>query len=569
MAVVTPDRPSGFASARSDLAALAVGLLACALACGVVVWLALRQTGGHLVYALDDPYIHMAVAADLVRHGTWGINPQEFAGTSSSPLWTLLLAGLWRVFGVADAWPLGLNLAAAAGVVVACWHLLRPVVRSWALAALLVGMVLFACLPTLVLIGMEHTLHTLLAVWGMGLAATVIAGPAARETAGRPSRAAGVWLCVAVAMTVSVRFEGLFFAVAVALLLAFRRWFFLSGAVLLAAALPVALYALVSIPRGGAWLPNPVLLKGGVPHGLTAYGVKELLLSIPRKVPRAPHLFALLAAAVGWWAALTDDEHPAARRFRAMLALFALTTLAHLQFAQTGWLFRYEAYLIAVGTVAVAGAAACRVHSRVVGVPASPAPRRPWLGVVMCITPPAMLAAAVCLAARGAIAFHDAPGAARNIYEQQYQIARFVRASYPGQAVAVHDIGAVAFYGDARVLDLWGLADDDVFRLTRAGAYDPAARDELCRRRGVRVAIVYPSAFDATGGLPPGWRRVETWTTQDMVIKTGDTVGFYATDPAAAEELARALDRFAPRLPPQVLRRPEGRSGNSRSGNGG
>src|SRR4051794_10962657 len=83
-----------------------------------VLWIALAallaqtlpRTGGHLVYALDDPYIHMAIAKNLAFHGVWGVSADAFSSASSSPLWTLLLAGLFKVFGNHPGIPLVLNL---------------------------------------------------------------------------------------------------------------------------------------------------------------------------------------------------------------------------------------------------------------------------------------------------------------------------------------------------------------------------------------------------------------------------------------------------------------------------
>src|ERR1700748_216258 len=59
-----------------------------------------RASGGTFMYPLDDTFIHMTVAKTLALHGTWGIAPGEFESASSSVGYTLLLAGLFRVFSV-------------------------------------------------------------------------------------------------------------------------------------------------------------------------------------------------------------------------------------------------------------------------------------------------------------------------------------------------------------------------------------------------------------------------------------------------------------------------------------
>ena len=62
---------------------------------------ALRLTGGRFIYALDDAYIHMAVARTFALHGIWGCTPFHFSSSSSSLLWTFLLGAAYGIGGTA------------------------------------------------------------------------------------------------------------------------------------------------------------------------------------------------------------------------------------------------------------------------------------------------------------------------------------------------------------------------------------------------------------------------------------------------------------------------------------
>ncbi|HEY1016854.1 MAG TPA: hypothetical protein VGE07_29345, partial [Herpetosiphonaceae bacterium] len=230
-------------------------LAALALLAVLALWTlaaGLRLSGGRLVYALDDAYIHLAVARSLAEHGVWGLTRYEFSSSSSSLLWTLLLAAGLRL-GAGDWLPLLLNLAAAAGLTVGMDRALRhdgwpPLARAAALAALLLA----AGITALIFSGMEHTLQLGLALWLMRLASADLAR----------SREVPPWQIGLLALlNVMVRYEGLFLAALIGLgYLLQRRWgrIALVGA---AAALPVVVFGLVASGNGWPFLPASVVAK--------------------------------------------------------------------------------------------------------------------------------------------------------------------------------------------------------------------------------------------------------------------------------------------------------------------
>ena len=130
----------------------------------VVLAIGLRRTDGRLVYVLDDPAIHLSVARALAEHGTWGVVPGQFESASSSPTWTVLLAGWLRVVPGPDSIaPLVLNVAASLAVVAvlaSVQRVLRPGIgRPLDVLATVALVIVVLFLPGLTFVGMEHPLH--------------------------------------------------------------------------------------------------------------------------------------------------------------------------------------------------------------------------------------------------------------------------------------------------------------------------------------------------------------------------------------------------------------------------
>jgi hypothetical protein len=489
----------------------------------VLVRASLELTGHRLIYPLDDTYIHMAVARNLAEHGVWGVTQHGFSSSTSSLLWPLLLAG-GDALGGRESLPLLLGLVGA---------LLSLIAASWALAGVpagrrlwfLQGLVFLTPLPTLVLAGMEHTLH----VGATLLLATLLFRHLDDER--RPGTLA---LAGAAALATALRFESLFLLAAAGLVLLFNHRLRMALTMGVAALAAPAAYAVLSITRGWYALPNSVLLKGAIFDTGTLRGWLELLGGRSlRMLFHTPHVLVLVLLVLGLLA--FSPGRPAQR---ALQVLYTVTVLLHMQFADTGWLYRYEAYLVALGLLTLG----LTLPGRGLGGAAPP----------LAVGALALLAAigAYPLLDRALRALDETPRASKNIYDQQYQMGLFLRQFYPGAMVVANDIGAISYLADIRLLDLYGLASMDVARLRRANLLGREALARLAATHGAQVVLIYRSWFSQV--IPPDWLEAGSWRAPEQVVVAHRVVSFYALDEAGYGRLQRSLRAFQAQMPPDV-----------------
>jgi hypothetical protein len=493
---------------------------------------------GRFVYVLDDAYIHMAVAKHMAQNGVWGITRGAFTSLSSSPLWTLLLASVFRLAGPGELLPLAMNGIAALAVL-GWFHvlMLRIGLPSAQRFFLLLAFLFLTPLTSAVFTGQEHVLHVGLALWLAWAAARALA-PAAGE--GTPAILA---VCLPAFLATSARYESAFLVAAAALLFFIKREYRNGTLTALAGALPIFIYGAVSAAFGWSWLPTSILLKGNTPDWHSPAKIAASLgYAGYRQLLSTPHLLFPVLGALLLLIFATVRASLFRSRAAVLAALFTLTTLLHLQYARTGWFYRYEAYLVGLGVLTLAA-----------GLPGLRASWRPLSAVPKALAAVLCVAAGLPLAVRGYGALVSVPAASRNIYEQQIQTATFLHLYYDGQSVAANDIGAINFFADLRCLDLWGLASRDVAALKLHGRYTTDAIASLARSAGARIAVVYDPWFLSYGGLPVSWIKAGTWRIRDNIVCGVDTLSFYALSPEEAESLKTHLREFAPHLPARVI----------------
>ena len=511
---------------------------------GLLLIVALRHTHGIFVYAQDDPYIHLAIARTLAEHGVWGIRGDEFASASSSPLWTVLMALSWKA-GIRTAWwPFAVNVLCGVAVIAISDRSLAPILSARARLFGLLGLVLIVPLPTLALIGMEHSLQLLLAIALVSTAASLTSTSARGDGEGR--------LHLLAMALVATRYEGLFVVAGTGLVL-WRSGRSRTALTLVTVALvPVLIAGGYFAAQGGTVLPNSVLMKSAPARfGTLGAGISAVLAdwaSVVVLYRRPAELTLLLGVLIGLiWFLRSSDAGDRARRFGEIVVV---TLLLHAALVKLEFFCRYEAYLVALGLLALALVAGelQRLEAR----------QRAVLRTLPALTLAVVLA--MPLGIRAMTGLGDAPGAVGNVFEQQYQMGLFFRDAYPATPIAVNDIGAVAWLSTSPIVDVYGLATQDVADMKRHGRWNAAALESLAGQRGVRAVAIYERVLAPL--IPRSWTLVGEWQIRNNVAVSEDTVGFYSPTPADVARLQQALDAFAPRLPASVAYRraatPEG-----------
>jgi hypothetical protein len=477
---------------------------------------ALRGTEGRLIYALDDAYIHMAVAKNLAAHGVWGCTPFHFSSSSSSLLWTVVLAAADRALGVRDGIPLVLNIAFAIGaLLVSDVSLSRFRVPAVPRAAALVGIVLAFPLAGMVLMGMEHILHLLLT---LAFAAAAVAALTGVEESRHEERRRTLALCLLGALLGASRYEGFFLIGLACVAFLLRRQAARAFSVSAASLLPVAAFGAVSVAKGSYFLPNPLMVKA---VGETASPLRALFkpfgaedLAFLHNTRAMPILLVLgLLAVFAHGRARRGAWRPA---FLLPLLLAAMIALhGHFVFSPLYWAYRYDAYLVGFGIFAAAV-----VLADLRGPSALPRGVLPALLV-------AALVPVVADVREGLVPDAEIEGM-RGTYLEQYQTAQMLRGYYPGAAVIVNDLGAVAYYTEDRILDLVGLGDLEPLVIMRHMAYTGREVTAWTAPYRPKIAVVSLGWSVAVRLIPREWIRV---AVVDMPPH-GHPVGFFAVDPS-------------------------------------
>jgi hypothetical protein len=466
-------RPVRFLKPDRSTALIGLGIAS------AVGYAAIARVAGAAGFPLDDAWIHQTYARNLGWHGQWAFILGQPSAGSTSPLWTMLLAIGYALRIDYAWWTLALN-AILLGVT--AWLVGRvgnsPTVG--ALAAIEWHLVWAAAS------GMETVLFCALALGAF--AAVAGTGTAREKHATRSHALAGILIGLAV----WTRPDGLtllpFVALAIWLARSDRSRVSRQGAA--EAAATNRIKSLVTFAAGAAVILVPYFLFNFALSGQlwpNTFFAKQAEYAILRELPLWQRLATIfLTPFVGVLALLwpgmiqTLRVSKTLRVWGVMLAwaatfLFAYALRLPVTYQHGRYLIPAIPVLVAAGGAGMLGwvqvtASASTMWRRVVS--------RAWA-----------LAVAIVAIAFWIIGARALVADVRIINSEMAATAKWVAANVPaGTLVAAHDIGALGYFADVKLVDLAGLVSPEVI---------PAMNDEakmwaFIQESGAAYFINYP-----------------------------------------------------------------------------
>jgi len=484
---------------------------------------------GRYIYPLDDAYIHLSMAKNFAEFSVWGITQYEFSSTTSSPLFTFLLAILIKVFGNWEYLPLVANSIAGIFLILTLHNYLKQFSKL-TYTVFLSSIVLLMPLHLMIMTGMEHVFHTLTMI----LALLAFKKYLENETPRSFSN-----LALLSILATGFRYESLFFIFFMCVYLFFsKKEYFQSVALGLFAITPVLIYGWISLNHGSFFLPNSLILKGNTNDGIVGFftrvagnayrGISVLILILILLI----QIFIKSKTQKNFKDKISKNAIPI-----VVLCGFAV----HLLFANFGWLIRYEAYLIVVILFAIAPFADDLFQKK-------PGNAILKIGIVV------LLLVTFYLRFVPMLKFQTM--ASKNIFDQQIQLADFLHKYHRNSKVIANDIGAITYFNNIHLLDTYGLGTIEVAKLRKEDHGKFTDNKKLqsyiyntARLQDFEVALV----FEEWVKMPDYFTKVGTLTIPDLYMAGGTTVSFYSVKKQNADQLRNQLVKFSKETPKDVI----------------
>jgi hypothetical protein len=486
----------------------------------------------------------MAMAKNLVLHGVWGVSKYEFASSSSSIIWTLLLTFSYLVFGVNEWIPFLLNIIFGSLVIISSYFILRKFnIKTGYIFLILTALIFITPLPPLMFTGLEHVLHIWISILFVYYASV--------ELVLKKSRKKNLVCLALLALFLPlVRYEGIVLVAAASALFLLRGRWLISILFFIVSFVPIYIFGIISINNGWSFFPNSLLLKGSFPDVTSFSGFINFLgfllnMFIPPRYLLPTAVNAVVVFLILFLFFRKRESKLLNLKTSYMAILFAVNVALYTVYSKSGWSYRYQSFLIALGIVIISIVFFEHIFVNF----------RKYIFFKAGLSVIFVLVPAMYFAYSGYTLLMKTPVSTTNIYEQQYQMGLFLKNYYEGKSVALNDIGACNYFADIKCLDLWGLSNLEISKKRRGGSFTEADIRESAKKYDTDIAILYDSWFSEGNStiLPREWIKTGEWKIQNNVIAGDDEISFYSVKPGEETNLISNLKSYSKLLPDGVI----------------
>jgi hypothetical protein len=474
-------------------------------------------SSGQVLLGEEDAYQRLAVAKNLAGRFAWEIVPGQFTSAFGTLLWPILLAPVFLLLGASALWPWILDALLSIVLIALAYHAIREALAApEAQAVLLVVMVLALPLAPLAASGMEQVLFLVLML--------VFLEQWARRMQSTP-RSGILPMALTAALLASTRYEGMVLVALAAVFLLLKRDVAAGILVPCAAALPLAIFGIISWRAG--WLPIPasVYLRRAelIPADLSAWPsvvFRSLdTLNVNPDLRAIVLLLALLPAWLGGTSRLTSVRQ---REFFAP-ALALLATLAYLTLVGNRG-YRYDAWLVMLGGWAILPALGKILPADFSGLRKNAVPLFAGGALAVLLGFPL-----INRGAQAAILFGQSVQRTKWIYQSAGEWV----AECASGPIATDAPGTVAFLtGMEKVVDLSGFVSLRAFRERRGGNLTADWIRQEAELTGASAAIIFQPALQTQAAQV--WFRLGGWQPADCAFCGGMEIYAIQDDPATA-----------------------------------
>lgn len=504
---------------------------------GFYLWQGWSQLLGQgYVYSLDDVYIHLAISKNFAEFGSWSINPHHFDSASSSILYTLILSGLIKLFGTNIYYPLLVNIFFGYAAVYLLYLYFKDFYGAAELKLALILFLPFTLLYVMTILGMEHSIHMFLMVLMIYLLKLNLNN--------NFERSSFIKLLICLFFVALVRFESMFLTCIISFLLLYKKQWGRSAGVILVGFIPIIIFGLISIKNGGYFFPNSVLIKAKIPseNGFLGSLFNIFEKGILLNLNFYKYLFFPICLVILYWIKVYYKKSSFKNFVNLEFISISILSIGLMQALFGELAYRYENYIMISILLVIIPIIIFFVKAY----------QNVRLWSFYKISSSLLILMIFCLAGYRVYYHHPVMKvASKNIQEQQMEMARFINTYYKGEKVCANDIGAIAYFGNAQLLDFVGLGSTDVATFIMenkdlpTNEYNNSAKSfftDYTVTHHQKVAVIYPEWFPEQ--IPDSWIPVMSWTIKNNRSSARDTVVWYAVDPKEALELSYHLSQF-------------------------